>query len=319
MEARLVPLNGLIGLVTPGDVNPAALAQAGFRLVGLEVPVVVQPTAKVIIDALLLHDAEAHLVLCESKSGANVEKEQARRYLSADAAAVVQAAQITLRTRVQPSAEVIYVCLGENVERLAFGLSAANVQAPVLAIHKDKISLESPDAASGLLRRAFDHGPVPLVGPPSRLIAFDHESPADVVEPFVRAELVTLLSYKVPQCSVRTLTERLTPYLPIYGRAAVGRMIRTVGNVVRTIVETDRATFAFDPPMGNRDGIVRFLRTPEDNDPRGRTQAYQALSRRRDTRRAGRVTDPNQLDLLDELERADSNSLEEQPRSEEAP
>jgi hypothetical protein len=77
VEARLGPLNALLGLVTGGDVNPAVLARVGFRLAGQEVPAV-GDAGKVVIDALLFHEETNHLVQCESKSGANVEERQAR-------------------------------------------------------------------------------------------------------------------------------------------------------------------------------------------------------------------------------------------------
>jgi hypothetical protein len=84
----------LLGLLTPGDVNPAALARAGFRLVGLEVPVT-GSLGTVTVDVVLLHQDSLHLVLCEVKSGANVDPGQARRYAALDAAAVVQAGHVT--------------------------------------------------------------------------------------------------------------------------------------------------------------------------------------------------------------------------------
>ncbi len=65
------------------------------------------------------------------------------------------------------------------------------------------------------------------------------------------------------------------------------------------------------PKGANRDELVRMLRTPEDNDPPGRTQAYQALARTGQIRRRATTTDPNQLDLLEVLDQADDVSDEE--------
>jgi hypothetical protein len=47
-----------------------------------------------------------------------------------------------------------------------------------------------------------------------------------------------------------------------------------VGEAAREVAKTDPATFSYDPPTANRDGLVRLLKTPEDNDTRGRTQSY---------------------------------------------
>jgi len=58
----------VLGLLVPGDVNPAALFDTGFRLAGLEVPVV-GPDGRVVPDMVLFHAARSHLVLVEAKSG----------------------------------------------------------------------------------------------------------------------------------------------------------------------------------------------------------------------------------------------------------
>jgi len=163
VERRLWPLNALVGLVTPGDVNPAALAEVGFRLAGLEVPVLGADGA-VKVDAILFHDASVHLVLAETKSGANVEPDQAWRYAALDAPAVVQAGHVTLPRRVAPTAEVLYVCLGEHVSRIRHGLQAAGVTFPVMAVHDNKITLEAVDGISDQMRSAFSQGPVARSG-----------------------------------------------------------------------------------------------------------------------------------------------------------
>lgn len=53
MHARLKPVNALLGLCIAGDLNPPVLHEAGFRLAGLEIPVL-SPAGKVVIDVLLV-------------------------------------------------------------------------------------------------------------------------------------------------------------------------------------------------------------------------------------------------------------------------
>jgi hypothetical protein len=48
--------------------------------------------------------------------------------------------------------------------------------------------------------------------------------------------------------------------------------------------------------------VMHLRRTPEDNDPRGRTQAYQALARRPGSRTRVPPPDPRQPDLFSELD-----------------
>ncbi len=175
MELRLHPVNALIGLVTRGDVNPPALADGGFLLVGLEVPIV-GDGGTVKVDVILLHEPSAHLLLCEVKSGANAHSDQAIRYAAADPHAVVIAGHVTLPRRVAPTTEVVYVCVAEHVSRIQKGFQAVGVRFPILAIHADKISLESVVDTSEQLSAPFAGGPILLQGPPTRFIPFDHDS-----------------------------------------------------------------------------------------------------------------------------------------------
>ncbi len=317
VEPRLRPLNALIGLVTRGDVNPSTLADVGFRLVGLEVPIA-GSRGTVTVDAILLHEPSAHLLLCEVKSGANADEDQAVRYAAADPHAVVQAGHVTLPRRVAPTTEVVYVCLGEHLSRIQQGFQAAAVRFPIVAVHGDKITLETVGNMSDHLRAPFAAGPILLQCPPIRFIAFDQYSPLEVIIPFIKSELITALANRIPQVTIAGLAERTAPYYGLYGRRAQGQLRKRVGEAAREIAKANSANFAYDPPTSNRDGLVRLLKTPEDNDTRGRTQAYQALARRDHTyRRRPRRLDPNQLDLLQELDQAEETADEEETQDEE--
>ncbi|MBQ0990409.1 hypothetical protein KBX08_09940 [Micromonospora sp. H61] len=309
MEARLQPVNALLGLVTAGDVNPSLLAGAGFRVVGLEVPAV-GPAGKAVIDVLLFHEATNHLVQCESKSGANVEEDQARAYAAMPAANAVQAAYVDLRHRTTPTIETLYLCLDENAERIRLGLKTIGFLFPVLGVGDRRIELHDADYASERLRAALQEG-VTLKAPPPRIIAFDPESPSDAVERHVRPAMVAALANRTPFLTLTGLTERVAPHYGLYGHAAQNRLKSAVKAAIVKIVEAAPDRFAFDPPANVRpEGLIRFLRTPEDHDPRGRTQAYQALARTGQgaSRRRRVVPNPDQMDLLSELVTMDNDA-----------
>jgi len=145
-----------------------------------------------------------------------------------------------------------------------------------------------------------------LIACEAKFIPFDHESSVDDVEPYVMAALVAALSQRLSTISLTTLTERVAPHYALYGTKAQGRLRRRIGEAARRIATSDNATFRYSPTSGNHDGHVRFLRSPEDNDPRGRTQAYQRLARLGQARlTADRREASAQASLLDELDRAD--------------
>lgn len=316
MEARLVPLNALLGLVTLGDVNSPVLAQAGFRAVGLEVPAV-GGAGKVVIDVLLFHEATNHLVQCESKSGANVEEAQAKAYAAMTAQSAVQAACVTLKQRTPPTLETLYVCLADNADRIMLGLQAAEVSFAVLAVGERRLDLHNAEHANDLLRSALAGG-ISLAAPPSRIIPFDPESPAAEVDRHVLAALVAMLANRASQVSLTGLTERVAPHYGIYAHKAQNRLKSLIESSVNNIIKSGQDRFAYEPRTGMRpEGLVRFLKTPEDFDRRGRTQAYQALGRPGRPARRAPETIPGQLDLLRELDATDNDEEDSSPASEE--
>jgi hypothetical protein len=305
VEERLVPVNAIIGLVTRGGLNRAVLAEAGFLAAGLEIPCVTSD-GNVVVDVVLAHPQTSHLIACEAKCGSNVEVAQALCYRALDPRTVVRSAFVTLRQRVDPSLEVIYVAMAENKDRILLSLREAGVRFPLLTIHPGKISLENIEFASEALREAFGT-PLTLNAPPDRFIPFDHESSVEEIEPYVMAALVAALSQRLQMISITALTERAAPHYALYSHRIQGMLRRKVGEAVSRIAAADSGTFEFFPATGNHDGHVKFLHNPEENDPRGRTQGFQRLARLRQGRlRRPRPEVPGQGSLLDELDKADN-------------
>lgn len=302
MEERLIPLNAILDLATPGGTSRAVFADAGYTVAGLEVPCVT-PSGNVVIDVVLAHPTTGHVIACEAKSGGNVEDDQAHRYQVLEARTVVSGAFVTLRERVAPTLDVLYAALAAWADRITLGLNQTGTPFGVLSVHPDKVVLEGSDGCSLAVREIFST-PVPLRGPHARHIPFDQDSSLDVVQPFVAAALIANLARRVPVISAGALAEQAASHYPLYGTRAQVRLRRLVGEAAQRIAAADRDTFEYHPPAGNHDSFVKLLRTPEDNDPRGRTQAYQKLARTRQRRRQAPQVE-GQLSLLDELEEAD--------------
>ncbi len=141
MEERLLPVNATLGLTISCGVGPAPLADAGYRLVGIEVPVTCRSGATVTVDLVFLRGETSHFLLCEAKSGAHVDEEQAKRYSDIDPSNVVRATGATLTQRVSPSGEIMYVCLEGHVSSIRTGLAAAGVNYPILAVGSTTVTL----------------------------------------------------------------------------------------------------------------------------------------------------------------------------------
>lgn len=307
MEERLLPINGLLCLLQENDVTRPALAEAGFRLAGLEIPARAAGGGSVKIDCLLFHSEASHLVSAEAKSGGNVENEQALKYGQVDPAAVVQSAYVTLAARVVPTHEVMYVALAENVDRVRLGLSNLELNYPILGVSDGSIRLDGSEQASDRLREVFKDGEIKLDGPPPRLIPFDDESDVDAFKPRVLSVLVAAMARKEISISLTSLAERVMPHFALYGRAAQNTIKKKVGQAAQALAGAEPANYAYVPTNGHREGMVQILRTPEAYDARGRTQAYQAIGRGGGVRRrAVPQVNPDQLDLLAELEITDN-------------
>jgi hypothetical protein len=211
--------------------------------------------------------------------------------------------------------EVIYVCMAEHADRIHLGLTKAGLECAVLAVADRSIALVTVDAASDVLGAPWSEGPLVLTGPPPRLVPFDQDTSTVDLYPYVKAQLVAELSNRVQEVTIRALAERTARYFPLFAAGAQQRLVANVRSAVRTIADQEPDTFAYEPGTSTRrDDLVRLLKTPEERDPRGRTQAYQAL-RDRSGRRRGPTVSEHQVDLLDLI--ADAGDTEnDRPESE---
>jgi hypothetical protein len=175
LERRLVPINAFIGLCDPSPPWPSTLADAGFRLAALEVPVVTE-AGTVTLDGVAHSRATDELLVVECKSGANIEEDQARRLATVQAASVVRSAAISLGTPAAPQVEVIYLCLEEDTERIVLGLEKVQWQRAVLALSTTHLRMVRGPLTLPSLRDRF-RDPIPLRGPPPGFITVDPESP----------------------------------------------------------------------------------------------------------------------------------------------
>lgn len=302
LEERLVPVNGLLGLCATNDINPPVLANSGFRVVGLEITVACSAGGRVTIDVVLLNEAESHLVFCECKAGNNIENEQAERYGTIDPKSVVTAAAITLSNRNPLTSEVLYVCLADKSERIIQGLDGISAEYPLLAIGDAEVILKRPDKASKILRDAFPGGSVKMPAPPARIIDFDHDSPVQVFVDKARPYLIRAAARRIEEVSVPRIAEDLCVHYRRYQQAVRLQIAKRFQAALRQLSAEDPDTYRYEQvPGGGPEGVIRLLRTPEGFDHRGRTAAYQSLARV-PKRRRGRSVDPNQLDLLADVE-----------------
>jgi hypothetical protein len=310
VESRLVPVNAILDLALADGLNPAPLADAGWAVSALEVPVRVSE-GTVVCDVVLFNPLAGHLLAVEAKSGANMEPEQGRRLAALTPEALVVAGGITVPKPVPLRCGVMYACLAENADRICLGTEEAGLRVPVLAVSGLEARLLRPELADPLLSAALS-SPAVWTHPIARIVPFDHESPAEAFEQPVRAELISAMAQQRPSITIRALSEQAVRHFPIYGRAAQGRLQRAVRDAARRAAEAEPERFRYERSTAVTDERVAVLRSPETFDRRGRTQGYQAVWGSRSSRARRRAEIPGQMDLFFELDEAERVATEEE-------
>jgi len=311
VERRLLPVNAVLDLALVDGLNPAPLADAGWQIAGLEVPVVTS-AGTVVCDVVLFNGATGHLLVVEAKSGVNVEPDQARKLAVIDPQDLIVAGGITVPQPVPLRCEPLFVCLSENAGRIMIGIGATGLDAPVLAADEGEARLVNASSASPDLVAVLGE-PIALRYPIASIIRFDHQSPDDAFDGPVRVELVAEMARGRSAVTIRALTEQVTWHFAVYGRRAQGQLVRKVAAAARRAADADPERLRFQPATGNTEARAVILRSPEEFDRRGRTQGYQAVFGERG-RRPPPPQIPDQLELfsvLDDAERATTDDVYE--------
>ena len=315
MDARLIPLNAFIGLVSPpGTSWPNPLHAAGYELVALELPVDADGE-RVVADAVAFNDATNRFLVVETKSGRNIRDEQARKYGLADARQLVRHTDVTVGREDMLAIEPLYVCLSENVDRILQGLGAAGCDYPVLAVDENQIVLCGPAPATQDLIEAFSQ-PLRVPGWPPTIVRVDRESDASEFDMITSQALMAEVNLGRSPISGPELAARAIPHLHIYGTGYRNNLVKKVEQALERQCVACPSNFRLRPPTASRNYVlVDVVDSPERADPRGRTQRYQAIRRRfqgQDMRVPSATQQPALFDSLDlgtELEEPEARGL----------
>ena len=323
MEERFVPLNTFIALCSSAKTGwPRPLFDAGFRLEAIEFPAL-SAEGRVVVDAVAWSPTDAHFILGEAKSGANIDETQAKKYSDVQAGTLVQMLGVRLAKEAAFGSQAVYVVIEEHAERVVLGLKTAGVSFPVIAISEKFVRCLGGEFEHPSLAKSFA-SPLPVPGPPPGIITIDADSSDEDFDRVVQTSLVALLASHGPVISVPNLAEDAVPYLPLYPNGYRHRLIRKVEDAARRAVNAAPDTFSFTPSNSvSAVATIRVVESPESLDPRGRTQRYQSLVTRfvSPSRRRLTVIASNQPSLFDdvnynqelaELDLVDENDVEEE-------
>lgn len=314
MDQRFIPLNAGLALYSPLATSwPRPLNELGYVVEVLELPL---DTAegRVEADIVAYRQGANRFILNEAKGGANVSEEQAKRYLHADTAWLIQATRVSVSgTAPSPQVQTHYICQRQHEDRILLGLAQAGVSVPVLSVGDEDIkacgaTFQDPDIG------AVFSEPLPVPGPPPGLITLDRESSESDFDLHVYPSIIEAMTWGVPEVSVPELAKSAVPHLDLYPTGYRNTIVRKVESAARRAAEADNQYFEYRPPTGTRQyGMIRFKASPEELDPRGRPQAYQGIANRLSSgRRRPAAAAENQGVLFggDDLERELSQDTE---------
>lgn len=279
MDERLIPINGLIALLRGEGRWPGVLRDQGFKRHQLELPIST-PLGDIRADALIYRCAPDLILLCEGKSGRNIEEAQARKYVAADFSWLRRTGVIPPELKNKDDVEVRTLFIGREEHRtgLETGLRKLDIDAPLLTVSADRVHLSEGDGILGL-----DDFDVPHEGglPPGR-IPVDHQSSKQDLLEVLLQQIAAAQARSEDIVSVESLAERVLPEWPVLSHGARGDFIARIAEVLRQLAAGEmRGQFRYERlAQPHTRGRLVIEATPAARDARGRTQAWQALQRK---------------------------------------
>jgi hypothetical protein len=298
VDKRLIPLNGLIALLRGDAQWPSLLRDQGWQRHQFEV-LVSTPVGDFRADAVLFRTAPPLVLLAECKSGKNLDEEQARRYLAADATALRRAGTLPAAFRTEDvPVRAMFVGLEDERAALEHGLRELEIEAPLLTVGSRRVRLSGASGVPGLDDFDQRHGG----GLPPARFPVDHQSPEDEIQELLVPQLTAAQARGLEFIGIESLCEALLPEWALLGLGVRQSVIQRCEAILRRLTTAAmRRDFRYEPRTGTTQGRVVILRTPAAFDPRGATRAWQAAQGRA-ARSIGRQPQPQiegQLSLED--------------------
>lgn len=159
-------------------------------------------------DLVIVSNVQNNCILFESKSGSNIENEQADRYKKVRPDDVVSRLFVDVVGGQKPSVDVTYLCFSESASAIVSQLNALSAAFPVLEIAPNILVLTSnsfsvPKITSDLSKGiAIDRDKIPM-----GYFPFDEDSSDSEVAPLVMQTLVAFARQNKPHFKSDEITQ----------------------------------------------------------------------------------------------------------------
>ncbi len=301
VDERLIPINGLIALLRGDGGWPPLLRDQGFERHQLEVPISTS-LGDIRADAVIYRRAPDLIVLCEAKSGCNLEEKQARRYAVADLTSLRRTGALPpgFKRAGQVPVRPLFVGREEHRAELEAGLRHLNIQAPLLTLGAVRVRLSGSGGIQGLEDCDEQHDG----GPPPARIPVDHQSSERDLLDVLIPRVIAAQARNEDIVAVESLAEGLLAEWSILSHGGRESFIARMAKLLKGLAAGDmRGQFRYERMREpHQRGRIVILSTPAEHDPRGRTRAWQAQQNRAEKALQRRGTRVGAAQLsLDEL------------------
>jgi len=276
VDPRLLPLNAVLALAHEDGAWFHELADQGFRLHSIELKV--QSSAGIVVADAVLYRLDPDLVLlCEGKSGRNLEEEQAKKYAVADAAALRRGGSLPVDVAQDAPVTPLYVVMNDVRADVEAALQGWGIETPVLSIDRGFARLDGP-CPDGLEQFVCDEPP--RTWPPGR-IRVDHQSPVEEVAELLVQQISAAQAQRQPVLDLGEAASRIYRAWPQLSQSGRRDFLRKLKACARHLAGGSlKGVIRLDPGSNNVPPRILIERTPADRDTRGMPQAWQGQARR---------------------------------------
>lgn len=200
-------INAIIAMCRIDNKWPHYFYDMGYGVKWIEYPFTCHTGETVVPDLAITSDIQNNCILFESKSGNNIENEQAKRYMKVEPEDVVSKLHVDTKGGKKPSADISYLCFSESTLNIVKQLDRLSAKFPVLEMSTDSIRLVNNSFSVDQLNQDLSKGiTIDRNKIPMGYFPFDKESSNSEIAPYVVRTLVAFARQNKPHFTSDEIT-----------------------------------------------------------------------------------------------------------------
>jgi hypothetical protein len=227
-------LNAIIAMCRSDSRWPHYFYDLGYGVKWLEYPFTCNTGENLVPDLVIVSNAQNNCILFESKSGSNIDNDQAERYKKVKPVDVVSKLFVDVVGGQEPSVDVSYLCFSEATCTIVAQLNALSVAFPVVEVAPNVLRLvanqfTTPKLNNDLMRGiAIDRSKIPM-----GYLPFDEDSSDSEIAPLIVQTLVSFASQNKPHFTSEEVTRDIVGSLwEHFGAGLKKRLVNKVKSIL---------------------------------------------------------------------------------------